>query len=92
MLIGGSTNSGKSVCLNVLIASLLYRCTPRDLQFLMIDPKRVELSLWDGNPAPDASGGQGREAGGGHIPAAIKEMDRRYEMFSQNRHAQHRRL
>ena len=50
LLIGGSTNSGKSVCLNVLIASLVYRNTPRDVRLLMIDPKRVELSLWDGIP------------------------------------------
>jgi S-DNA-T family DNA segregation ATPase FtsK/SpoIIIE len=50
LLIGGSTNSGKSVCLNAIIASLVYRATPRDVKMLMIDPKRVELSLWDGIP------------------------------------------
>jgi S-DNA-T family DNA segregation ATPase FtsK/SpoIIIE len=40
LLIGGSTGSGKSVCINTLICSLLYRATPRELKFLMIDPKR----------------------------------------------------
>ena len=42
MLIGGSTNAGKSVCLNALIASLLYRATPEELKMILIDPKRVE--------------------------------------------------
>ncbi|RYG39881.1 DNA translocase FtsK, partial [bacterium] len=50
LLIGGSTGSGKSVGLNTLICSLLYRCTPRELKLLMIDPKKVELSLYEGIP------------------------------------------
>ncbi len=82
LLIGGSTNSGKSVSLNVLIASLLYRCTPRELQFLMIDPKRVELSLWDGIPHLMHPVVKDVKQAAGIFRSAIKEMDRRYEMFS----------
>src|SRR5205085_906370 len=50
LLVAGATNSGKSVCLNVLIASLLYRARPDELKLIMIDPKRVELTLFDGIP------------------------------------------
>ena len=50
LLIAGSTGSGKSVCLNTIITSLLYLCTPEDLHFIMIDPKRIELSIYRGIP------------------------------------------
>ena len=50
MLIAGSTGSGKSVCLNTIISSLLYHCTPEELHFIMIDPKRIELSIYRGIP------------------------------------------
>lgn len=50
LLVAGTTGSGKSVCINALILSLLYRFTPRELQFLMIDPKQVELSIYEGIP------------------------------------------
>ena len=82
LLIGGSTNSGKSVCLNVIIASFLYRATPRDVRLLMIDPKRVELSLWDGIPHLMHPVVKDVKQAAGLFRAAIKEMDRRYDMFS----------
>ncbi len=50
LLVAGTTGSGKSVCINTLILSLLYRFTPRQLQMLMIDPKQVELSIYEGLP------------------------------------------
>lgn len=50
LLVAGTTGSGKSVCINTLILSLIYRFTPRRLQLLMIDPKQVELSIYEGLP------------------------------------------
>lgn len=82
LLIGGSTNSGKSVCLNVLIASLIYRNTPQDVQMLMIDPKRVELSLWRDIPHLMHPVVTDVKQAAGVFRAALKEMDRRYDLFA----------
>ncbi len=82
LLIGGSTNSGKSVCLNVLIASLIYRATPRQVKLMMIDPKRVELSLWDGIPHLMHPVVKDVKLAAGVFRAAIREMDRRYDLFA----------
>ncbi len=81
LLIGGSTNSGKSVCLNAIIASLLYRATPREVKMLMIDPKRVELSLWDGIPHLMHPVVKDVKQAAGIFRAALKEMDNRYNLF-----------
>ncbi len=82
LLVAGSTNSGKSVCLNTLIASMLYRATPAELKFLMIDPKRVELSLWDGIPHLMHPVVKEVKQAPGIFRAAIKEMERRYDLFA----------
>lgn len=82
LLIGGSTNSGKSACLNALIGSLIYRATPRELKFIMIDPKRVELSLWDGIPHLMHPVVKDVKQTAGLFRAALKEMERRYDLFS----------
>jgi S-DNA-T family DNA segregation ATPase FtsK/SpoIIIE len=82
LLIGGSTNSGKSACLNALIASLVYRATPREVRLLMIDPKRVELSLWDGIPHLMHPVVKDVKQAAGLFRAALKEMDRRYDLFA----------
>ena len=50
LLIGGATGFGKSVCLNCLIVSLMYRCSPEELRFIFIDPKQVELTMYNGLP------------------------------------------
>jgi len=83
MLIGGATNAGKSVCLNSLIASLLFRATPDELKFILIDPKRVELSLFDGIPHLACPVVKNVKQAAGTFRAAVKEMERRYDLFAQ---------
>lgn len=82
LLIGGSTNSGKSVCLNCIIASLVYRATPSEVRLLMVDPKRVELSLWDGIPHLMHPVVKDVKMAAGLFRTALREMDRRYDMFA----------
>jgi len=83
MLIAGATNAGKSVCLNSLIASLLFRATPRELKFMLIDPKRVELSLFDGIPHLCSPVVKDARQAAGILRAALKEMEHRYDLFVQ---------
>ncbi|MER3500966.1 MAG: cell division protein FtsK [Candidatus Fervidibacterota bacterium] len=83
LLIGGATNSGKSVCLNSLIISILSRAHPGEVKFSLIDPKRVELTLFNGIPhlahpvVVDAKGASRA------LKCAIREMERRYRLFAE---------
>ena len=82
LLIAGATGAGKSVMLNAMIASMLFRSTPEQVRFLMIDPKRVELTNYNGIPhllSPVVTGP--REAAA-KLRWAIQEMEGRYEMFA----------
>ena len=81
MLVAGATNAGKSVCLNAMIASLLFRATPRELKFVLIDPKRVELSLFDGIPHLCTPVVRDLRQATGISRSALKEMERRYDLF-----------
>lgn len=83
LLIGGATNSGKSMCLLSLIACLLFRATPRELRFVMIDPKRVELTLFDGIPHLMCPVVRDVKLAAGALRALLKEMDRRYDLFAE---------
>ena len=78
LLIGGATNSGKSVGLNTLIASLLYKLTPNELRLVLIDPKRVELSLYDGIPHLACPVVKDAKLAAGALRCVINEMDKRY--------------
>ena len=83
ILIAGATGSGKSVCLNSIIISILLRATPEDVKILMIDPKKVELSLYEGIPhliAPVVT--NPNKAAATLKQWALVEMERRYELFS----------
>lgn len=82
LLVAGSTGSGKSVCLNVLLISLLYRLGPEDLKLVLIDPKRVEFSMYNGIPhllTPTAIN-EPKQANNA-LSWAIREMDRRYALL-----------
>ncbi|MBM3459227.1 MAG: DNA translocase FtsK [Armatimonadetes bacterium] len=82
LLVAGATNSGKSVCLNVLIASMLFRARPQDLKLIMIDPKRVELTLFEGIPHLVHPVIKDVKQAAGILRWVLKEMDRRYDLFS----------
>ncbi|MDP5207731.1 FtsK/SpoIIIE domain-containing protein, partial [Alishewanella sp. SMS9] len=82
LLVAGTTGSGKSVGVNVMICSLLYKSTPDDVRFLMIDPKMLELSIYEGIPhlltevvtdMKDAANG---------LRWCVGEMERRYKLMS----------
>jgi S-DNA-T family DNA segregation ATPase FtsK/SpoIIIE len=83
MLIGGATNAGKSVGLNSLIASLLFRVTPDELKMVLIDPKRVELTLFDGIPHLACPVCRDSKQAAGIFRAVVKEMENRYLLLAQ---------
>jgi S-DNA-T family DNA segregation ATPase FtsK/SpoIIIE len=83
LLIGGATNSGKSIGLATLITSLLMRNTPKDVRLVMIDPKRVELTLFDQIPHLMCPVIKDAKEAPGVLRAVWREMDRRYDKFSQ---------
>ncbi|GGQ94265.1 FtsK/SpoIIIE family DNA translocase [Deinococcus ruber] len=83
LLIAGSTGSGKSVCVNTLITSLLFRYLPTDLRFLMIDPKMVELTPYDGIPHLVRGVVTNPVDAAGVLLGAVAHMERRYKMMSQ---------
>lgn len=82
LLIAGATNSGKSVCLNAIISCLLLHNTPDELKLVLVDPKRVELSQYDGIPHLLAPVVVERERVISVLNWLTREMDRRYRVFS----------
>jgi S-DNA-T family DNA segregation ATPase FtsK/SpoIIIE len=82
LLVAGTTGSGKSVFINSVIACMLFRMTPDELRFIMIDPKRVELSLYDGIPhlmAPVVTDSMKAPA---YLKWALREIDKRYKKLA----------
>jgi len=90
LLIAGATGSGKSVCINTIITSLIYRHTPRTLRLLMVDPKMVELSMYNDLPHLRHPVVIDNEDAAGVLRWAVLEMERRYKLLSVNgvRHLQ----
>jgi len=85
LLVAGATNSGKSVCLNTIIVSLLYQNTPDELRFIMVDPKRVELPIYDGIPYLLTPVITDVDKTVNALKWCLKEMDRRYELLQKKR-------
>jgi S-DNA-T family DNA segregation ATPase FtsK/SpoIIIE len=88
LLIAGATGSGKSVALNAMICSLLFKSTPDDVKLIMIDPKRIELSSYDGIPHLITPVVTDIKKATNALFWAVREMERRYELLSekQSRH------
>lgn len=82
LLIAGATGSGKSVCLNVLILSLLYKASPAEVKMIMIDPKMVELSLYNGIPHLSVPVVTEPEKAAAVLKAVVAEMENRYKLFA----------
>ena len=82
LLIAGATGSGKSVCLNTLIASILFKAAPWEVKFLIIDPKMVELATYNGIPHLAAPVVTDPKKAAASLRWAVKEMERRYALFA----------
>lgn len=84
LLIAGATGSGKSVCINSMIISLLYKSTPEEVRFLMIDPKVVELGIYNGIPQLLVPVVTDPRKAAGALSWAVTEMLKRYKTFAEN--------
>src|SRR3954451_12959372 len=84
LLIAGATGSGKSVCVNTIITSLIFRHTPQSLRFLMVDPKMVELSMYNDLPHLRHPVVTDNSDAASVLKWAVIEMERRYQLLSAN--------
>ncbi len=82
LLIAGATGAGKSVALNTMICSILYKATPDEVKLIMVDPKRIELSLYDGIPHLITPVVTDARKATNALNWAVREMERRYELLS----------
>ena len=83
LLIAGATGSGKSVCINTLIMSILYKAKPDDVKLIMVDPKQVELSIYNGIPHMLIPVVTDPKKAAGALNWAVLEMTNRYQLFAQ---------
>ncbi len=83
LLVAGTTGAGKSVALNVMILSLLYNAKPKDVRLIMIDPKMLELSIYDGIPHLLAPVVTDMKEAANALRWCVYEMDRRYRLMSE---------
>ncbi len=85
VLIAGATGSGKSVCINTIITSILYKARPDEVKLIMIDPKVVELGIYNGIPHLLVPVVTDPKRASGALSWAVTEMMKRYDMFASNR-------
>ena len=81
LLIAGATGSGKSVCINTIIMSIIYKADPEDVKMIMIDPKMVELRVYDGIPHLMIPVVIDPKKASGALNWAVNEMTDRYKKF-----------
>jgi S-DNA-T family DNA segregation ATPase FtsK/SpoIIIE len=85
LLIAGATGAGKSVALNTMICSLLYKAAPDEVKLIMVDPKRIELSAYDGIPHLITPVVKDAKKATNALFWAVKEMEHRYELLSEKK-------
>lgn len=85
LLIAGATGSGKSVCMNTIICSLLFKAKPAEVKFIMIDPKRVEFAAYEDLPHLITPVVTDPKKAAGSLKWALREMENRYALFNTNR-------
>lgn len=83
LLIAGSTGSGKSVCINTIIASILFKASPEEVRFIMVDPKVVELGIYNGIPHLLVPVVTHPKKAASAVAWAVGEVERRYALFAQ---------
>ena len=83
VLIAGSTGSGKSVCINTIITSIIYKSKPSEVKLVMVDPKVVELSVYNGIPHLLIPVVTDPKKAAGALAWSVQEMDNRYNLFAQ---------
>src|SRR5690606_35335557 len=81
-MIAGATGSGKSVCINSILVSLLYKASPADVKMMLIDPKMVELAPFNGIPHLISPVITDVKAANAALKWAVEEMERRYELLA----------